>query len=37
MPPVDAFWSVTMYDGKNQLLIENPINRYLIDWPRCRR
>jgi hypothetical protein len=32
-PPVDAFWSVTMYDGKNQLLIENPINRYLINSP----
>jgi hypothetical protein len=27
-PPVNAFWSVTMYDGENQLLIENPINRY---------
>jgi hypothetical protein len=32
-PPVEAFWSVTMYDGKNQLLIENPINRYLINSP----
>jgi hypothetical protein len=30
MPPVNAFWSVTMYDGKTQLLVENPINRYLI-------
>jgi hypothetical protein len=30
-PPVEAFWSVTMYDGKTQLLIENPINRYLIN------
>ena len=29
-PPVNAFWSVTMYDGKTQLLIDNPINRYLI-------
>lgn len=29
-PPVNAFWSVTMYDGKTQLLIESPINRYLI-------
>jgi len=28
-PPVNAFWSVTMYDGKSQLLIKNPINRYL--------
>jgi len=32
-PPVDAFWSVTMYDGKTQLLIENPIDRYLINSP----
>ena len=33
LPPVNAFWSVTMYDGKTQLLIENPINRYLINAP----
>jgi hypothetical protein len=33
LPPVNAFWSVTMYDGKSQLLIENPINRYLINSP----
>ena len=33
MPPVNAFWSVTMYDGNTQLLIENPINRYLINTP----
>jgi len=26
-----AFWSVTMYDGKTQLLIDNPLNRYLIN------
>ncbi len=32
-PPVNAFWSVTMYDGKSQLLIKNPINRYLISSP----
>jgi hypothetical protein len=32
-PPVNAFWSVTMYDGKTQLLIENPINRYLVNSP----
>ncbi|SHI04355.1 DUF1254 domain-containing protein [Bradyrhizobium erythrophlei] len=32
-PPVDAFWSVTMYDGKSQLLIKNPIDRYLINSP----
>jgi hypothetical protein len=33
LPPVNAFWSVTMYDGSTQLLIENPINRYLINSP----
>jgi len=33
LPPVNAFWSLTMYDGKSQLLIENPINRYLINSP----
>jgi hypothetical protein len=32
-PPVNAFWSITMYDGKSQLLIKNPINRYLINSP----
>jgi hypothetical protein len=32
-PPVNAFWSVTMYDGRNQLLVKNPINRYLINSP----
>lgn len=31
LPPVNAFWSITMYDGKTQLLISNPINRYLIN------
>jgi hypothetical protein len=33
LPPVNAFWSVTMYDAKTQLLIENPINRYIINSP----
>ncbi len=33
LPPVKAFWSVTMYDGKTQLLIENPIDRYLVNSP----
>ena len=33
LPPVNAFWSVSMYDGKTQLLIKNPIDRYLINSP----
>jgi len=33
LPPVNSFWSLTMYDGKSQLLIKNPINRYLINSP----
>ncbi len=36
LPPVNAFWSVTMYDGKSQLLIENPIGRYLINSPMLK-
>ena len=31
LPPVNAFWSVTMYYGKSQLMVENPINRYLVN------
>jgi hypothetical protein len=31
LPPVKAFWSLTMYDGKTQLFIENPIDRYLLN------
>jgi hypothetical protein len=29
-PPVDAFWSTTMYDAKKRLMTENSINRYKI-------
>src|SRR5262249_8155260 len=32
-PPVNAFRSVTMYDGTTQLLIENPVNRCLLNSP----
>ena len=32
-PPVEAFWSLTMYDGKTQLLIDNPLKRYLLNSP----
>lgn len=33
LPPVNAFWSVTMYYGDSQFLVENPIDRYLINSP----
>jgi hypothetical protein len=29
--PAKAFWSLTMYDGVNKLLVANPLNRYLIN------
>ncbi len=29
-PPVDAFWSLTMYDADKFYLVGNPINRYSI-------
>jgi hypothetical protein len=32
-PPVQAFWSLTVYDGSTFLLVENPIKRYLINSP----
>jgi len=30
MPPVDAFWSLTMYNVPKFLLVPNPIDRYSI-------
>ncbi len=32
-PPVNAFWSLTMYELPQSLLLANPINRYLINSP----
>ena len=31
LPPTKAFWSLTMYDGKAQFLVANPLNRYLLN------
>lgn len=31
LPPVYAFWSVTMYDLRTRFLVENPLKRYLIN------
>jgi len=30
LPPVGAFWSVTLYDSASRLMVNNPINRYSI-------
>jgi len=31
LPPVNAFWSITMYRMPEILLVDNPINRYLLN------
>ncbi|HEX4586454.1 MAG TPA: DUF1254 domain-containing protein [Mycobacterium sp.] len=31
LPPVNAFWSLTMYEMPQSLLVANPMNRYLIN------
>jgi hypothetical protein len=33
LPPVNAFWSLTMYELTASLLVANPINRYLLNSP----
>jgi hypothetical protein len=31
LPPVNSFWSLTMYELPASLLVENPLNRYLMN------
>lgn len=33
LPPVNGFWSATMYELPSNLLTPNPLNRYLINSP----
>jgi hypothetical protein len=33
LPPVNAFWSLTMYNLPQSLLVANPIHRYLLNAP----
>ncbi len=33
LPPVNAFWSLTMYELPYSRLVANPLNRYLINSP----
>ena len=33
LPPVNAFWSLTMYSQPESLLVANPIDRYLMNSP----
>lgn len=33
LPPVNAFWSLTLYQLPSRLLVANPLNRYLINSP----
>lgn len=33
LPPVNAFWSLTMYELPASLLVANPLKRYLINSP----
>ena len=37
LPPVHAFWSLTMYELPSSLLVANPLNRYLINSPMLPR
>ena len=35
-PPVNSFWSLTIYDAQTQLFIDNPIDRYGINSNEVR-
>jgi hypothetical protein len=37
LPPARAFWSITMYDLPDQLLVANPLGRYLVNSPMLPR
>jgi hypothetical protein len=36
LPPANAFWSITMYSFPSRLLVENPLQRYLINSPMLK-
>ena len=33
LPPLNAFWSLTMYELPSSLLVANPLHRYLLNSP----
>jgi hypothetical protein len=35
-PPVNAFWSVSMYQARSKLLVRNPIDRYVVNSSMLR-
>jgi len=37
LPPVNAFWSLTMYELPSSLLVANPLHRYLLNSPMLPR
>jgi len=37
LPPVNAFWSLTMYEMPQSLLVANPLNRYRLNSPMLPR
>lgn len=37
LPPVSAFWSLTMYELPSSLLVANPLKRYLLNSPMLPR